>query len=74
MNESKDDSFQLDHSLEKRRQNGRVRLLGGENSILMNGVNILVKQTLESSLSPSTVRTQLEDSSREPGNGALTRH
>lgn len=27
MNESKDDSFQLDHSLEKKRQNGRVRLL-----------------------------------------------
>ena len=27
MNERKDDSFQLDYSLENRRQNGRVRLL-----------------------------------------------
>ena len=34
MNESKDDSFQLDYSLEKRRQNGRVRLLGGDMKVI----------------------------------------
>lgn len=40
----------------------------------MNGVNALIKGALQSSLAPSTMRTQGEGAGYEPGSGSSAQH
>lgn len=40
----------------------------------MNGVSALIKGTLQSSLAPSTMRTQGEGAGYEPGSGSSAQH